>query len=89
MAFIKVLSWGHRVLGYTTKGKAGQNVTIIKNYYSKGQQPCDKIMMWFNRSLFNAIMNTNNNHKEKFIVNNIKLQNVILKRKLKKLNETK
>ena len=68
--------------------EAGQNVTIIKNYYSKGQQPCDRIMSWFNRTLFNAIMNTNNNHKEHFIVNNIKLQNIMLKRKLKKMSKT-
>ena len=68
--------------------ESGQNVTVIKSYYSKGQAPCDKIMSWFNRSLFNAILNTENRHKERFVVNNIKLQNVILKRKLKKLNET-
>ena len=69
--------------------EAGQNVTVIKNYYSKGQFPCDKIMMWFNRSLFNAIMNTDNHHKERFVVNNIKLQNIMLKRKLRKMDKTK
>lgn len=69
--------------------EAGQNVTVIKSYYSKGQQPCDKIMMWFNRSLFNAILNTENYHKEHFIVNNIKLQNIMLKRKLKKMGDKK
>lgn len=67
--------------------ESGQNVTIIKNYYSKGQQPCDKIMMWFNRALFNSIMNTENRHKEKFVVNNIKLQNIMLKRKLRKMDK--
>lgn len=68
--------------------EAGQNVTIIKNYYSKGQLPCDKIMSWFNRDLFSAIMNTNNHHQEHFIVTNIKLQNIMLKRKLKKMSKT-
>lgn len=69
--------------------EAGQNVTVIKNYYSRGQLPCDKIMSWFNRTLFNSIMNTNNHHKEHFIVNNIKLQNIMLKRKLKKMGDKK
>lgn len=67
--------------------EAGQNVTVIKNYYSRGQLPCDKIMMWFNRSLFNAIMNTDNHHQEKFVVTNIKLQNIMLKRKLRKMKK--
>ena len=67
--------------------EAGQNVTVIKNYYNRGQQPCDKIMNWFNRSLFSAIMNTSNRHQEKFVVSNIKLQNIILKRKMKKITK--
>ena len=67
--------------------EAGQNVTVIKSYYSKGQRPCDKIMAWFNRSLFSAILNTENKHREHFIVNNLKLQNIILKRKMKKMSK--
>ena len=67
--------------------ESGQNVTIIKSYYSKGQLPCDKIMTWFNRTLFNAIMNTTNHRKEHFIVNNLKLQNIMLKRRLRKMDK--
>ena len=69
--------------------EAGQNVTIVRNYYSRGQKPCDKIMGWFNRSLFNAIMNTENKHREHFVVNNLKLQNIILKRKMRKMDNKK
>lgn len=69
--------------------EAGQNVTIIKNYYSRGQLPCDRIMSWFNKTLFNAIMNTENVKKEKFVVNNLKLQNVMLKRKIRKMKDKK
>ena len=66
--------------------EAGQNVTVIKSYYSKGQKPCDKIMSWFNRELFSAILNTENKHRERFVVQNLKLQNIILKRKMKKMS---
>lgn len=68
--------------------EAGQNVTVIKNYYNRGQLPCDRIMSWFNRALFTAILNTENHHQERFVVNNIKLQNIMLKRKLKKMSKT-
>ena len=68
---------------------AGQNVTIVRNYYSRGQRPCDKIMSWFNRSLFNAILKTESRHREHFIVNNLKLQNIILKKKMKKMSKKK
>ena len=67
--------------------EAGQNVTVIKSYYSKGQKPCDKIMAWFNRSLFSAILKITTHHREHFIVNNLKLQNIILKRKMKKMSK--
>ena len=67
--------------------ESGQNVTVIKSYYSKGQKPCDKIMNWFNRSLFSAILKTTNHHREHFVVNNLKLQNIILKRKMKKMSK--
>lgn len=69
--------------------EAGQNVTIVRNYYSRGQRPCDKIMSWFNRSLFNAILKTESRHREHFIVNNLKLQNIILKKKMKKMSKKK
>lgn len=76
------------LITHLSPAERGQNVTIVKNYYSKGQNPCDRIMTWFNKTLFALIQNTESPlSKEKFVCNNVKLQNIMLKRKIRKMKK--